>query len=49
VRVGFTTLLTGAIGSFIANDPAPIRTQQSKVGTPAEASRFSEFKGLVKE
>ena len=23
-RVGFTTLLTGAIGSFIANDPAPI-------------------------
>lgn len=24
VRVGFTTLLTGAIGSFIANDPAPI-------------------------
>lgn len=24
VRVGFTTLLTGAIGSFIANEPAPI-------------------------
>lgn len=24
VRVGFTTLLTAAIGSFIANDPAPI-------------------------
>jgi phage terminase large subunit GpA-like protein len=23
-RVGFTTLLTGAIGSFVANDPAPI-------------------------
>lgn len=24
VRVGFTTLLTGAIGSFVANEPAPI-------------------------
>jgi hypothetical protein len=24
VRVGFTTLLTGAIGNFIANEPAPI-------------------------
>lgn len=24
VRVGFTTLLTGAIGNFVANDPAPI-------------------------
>ena len=24
VRVGFTTLLTGAIGHFVANDPAPI-------------------------
>lgn len=24
VRVGFTTLLTGAIGSFIANEPSPI-------------------------
>jgi len=24
VRVGFTTLLTGAIGSYVANDPAPI-------------------------
>lgn len=24
VRVGFTTLLTGALGSFVANDPAPI-------------------------
>jgi phage terminase large subunit GpA-like protein len=24
VRVGFTTLLTGAIGAFIANEPAPI-------------------------
>jgi len=24
VRVGFTTLLTGAIGSYIANEPAPI-------------------------
>jgi phage terminase large subunit GpA-like protein len=24
VRVGFTTLLTGAIASFIANEPAPI-------------------------
>ena len=24
VRVGFTTLLTAAIGSFVANDPAPI-------------------------
>ena len=24
VRIGFTTLLTGAIGSFVANDPAPI-------------------------
>ncbi|MCD1642469.1 phage terminase large subunit family protein [Aurantimonas coralicida] len=24
VRVGFTTLLTGAVGSFVANDPAPI-------------------------
>lgn len=24
VRVGFTTLLTSAIGSFVANDPAPI-------------------------
>jgi len=24
VRVGFTTLLTGAVGSYIANDPAPI-------------------------
>jgi phage terminase large subunit GpA-like protein len=23
-RVGFTTLLTGAIGAFVANDPAPI-------------------------
>jgi phage terminase large subunit GpA-like protein len=23
-RVGFTTLLTGAIGSFVANDPSPI-------------------------
>jgi phage terminase large subunit GpA-like protein len=23
-RVGFTTLLTGAIASFVANDPAPI-------------------------
>ena len=25
VRVGFTTLLTGALGSFVANEPAPIR------------------------
>ena len=24
VRVGFTTLLTGAIGSFVANEPSPI-------------------------
>ncbi|MGX7741542.1 phage terminase large subunit family protein [Rhodopseudomonas parapalustris] len=24
VRVGFTTLLTGALGAFVANDPAPI-------------------------
>jgi phage terminase large subunit GpA-like protein len=24
VRVGFTTLLTGAVGAFVANDPAPI-------------------------
>lgn len=24
VRVGFTTLLTGAVASFVANDPAPI-------------------------
>ncbi len=24
VRVGFTTLLTGALGSFVANEPAPI-------------------------
>lgn len=24
VRVGFTTLLTGSIGSFVANEPAPI-------------------------
>lgn len=24
VRVGFTTLLTGALGSYVANDPAPI-------------------------
>jgi hypothetical protein len=24
VRVGFTTLLTGATGSFVANEPAPI-------------------------
>src|SRR5262245_45022403 len=24
VRVGFTTVLTGAIGSFVANEPAPI-------------------------
>lgn len=24
VRVGFTTLLTGAIGSYVANEPAPI-------------------------
>lgn len=24
VRVGFTTLLTGAIASFVANEPAPI-------------------------
>ena len=24
VRVGFTTLLTGAIGTFVANEPAPI-------------------------
>jgi hypothetical protein len=24
VRVGFTTLLTGAIGSFVVNEPAPI-------------------------
>jgi len=24
VRVGFTTLLTGAVGSFVANEPAPI-------------------------
>lgn len=25
VRVGFTTLLTGAMASFVANEPAPIR------------------------
>ena len=24
VRVGFTTLLTGALGCFVANEPAPI-------------------------
>src|SRR5262249_54723937 len=24
VRVGFTTLLTGAIGAYVANEPAPI-------------------------
>jgi phage terminase large subunit GpA-like protein len=24
VRVGFTTLLTGAIGSYIVNEPSPI-------------------------
>src|SRR5881397_287268 len=24
VRVGFTTLLTGAVASFVTNDPAPI-------------------------
>jgi phage terminase large subunit GpA-like protein len=24
VRVGFTTLLTGAVGAFVANEPAPI-------------------------
>jgi len=24
VRVGFTTLLTGAIGSFVANEPCPV-------------------------
>ncbi len=24
VRIGYTTLLTGAIGAFVANDPAPI-------------------------
>src|SRR5215831_10874597 len=24
VRVGFTTLLTGAVASFVANEPAPI-------------------------
>jgi phage terminase large subunit GpA-like protein len=24
VRVGFTTLLAGAVGHFVANDPAPI-------------------------
>src|SRR3989442_15861736 len=24
VRIGFTTLLTGAVASFVANDPAPI-------------------------
>jgi phage terminase large subunit GpA-like protein len=24
VRVGFTTLLTGAVGAFVANDPSPI-------------------------
>jgi len=24
VRVGFTTLLAGAVASFVANDPAPI-------------------------
>jgi phage terminase large subunit GpA-like protein len=24
VRVGFTTLLTGPVGAFVANDPAPI-------------------------
>jgi hypothetical protein len=24
VRVGSTTLLTGALASFVANDPAPI-------------------------
>ncbi len=24
VRVGFTTLLTGAIGSFVANEPSPV-------------------------
>ena len=24
VRVGFTTLLTGALASFVANDPSPI-------------------------
>src|SRR6476646_549617 len=24
VRVGFTTLLTGAIGAFVANEPSPI-------------------------
>lgn len=26
VRVGFTTLLTGAVGSFVANEPSPILT-----------------------
>ena len=24
VRVGFTTLLTGAVGAYVANEPAPI-------------------------
>lgn len=24
VHVGFTTLLTGALGSFVANEPGPI-------------------------
>ena len=24
VRVGFTTLLTGAIGSYVANEPSPV-------------------------
>ena len=24
VRLGFTTLLTGAVGSFVANEPAPV-------------------------